>query len=108
MVSQSLNFIDLKLNTNRFCQIFYFFEEKGQKLFHGQWLVHGSKTILQEAAHSRSLYLINSCASNPVASIFKKCEVKMLEGDEKEPHDDQNPRAENYHCGQVTYFSAII
>ncbi|KAF9454585.1 S-adenosyl-L-methionine-dependent methyltransferase [Macrolepiota fuliginosa MF-IS2] len=82
-----------------FCQIFYFFEKNGKKLFHGQWLVHGSKTILQEAAHSKSLYLINSCATNPVASIFKKCEVRVLRSDEKEPHDNRDPRSEDYHCG---------
>ena len=34
-------------------------------------MVHGSKTILQEAAHSKSLFLINSCATNPIASIVK-------------------------------------
>ncbi|KAF5357987.1 hypothetical protein D9756_001474 [Leucocoprinus leucothites] len=82
-----------------FCQILYFFEEKKKKLFHGQWLVHGSKTILQEAAHSKSLFLINSCETNPVASIFKKCQIRWLEIHEKEPLDDRNPRSEDYHCG---------
>ncbi|KXN86923.1 DNA (cytosine-5)-methyltransferase 1A, partial [Leucoagaricus sp. SymC.cos] len=84
-----------------FCLIFYFMEKKEQKLFHGQWLVHGSKTILQEAAHSKSLFLINSCHTNPVASIFKKCQIKWLEHpDAKEPSDNRDPRSEDYHCGR--------
>lgn len=71
-----------------------------KKLFHGQWMVHGSKTILQEAAHSKSLFLINSCATNPVASIFKKCQVSWLYGaGDKEPLDNRVPDSEDYHCG---------
>jgi len=75
-------------------------EKNNQKLFHGQWMVHGSKTILQEAAHSKSLFLINSCATNPIASIFKKCQVSWLrEPENKEPFDDRVPDSEDYHCG---------
>ncbi|KAF8643762.1 hypothetical protein AX16_008781 [Volvariella volvacea WC 439] len=84
-----------------FCRICYFFEEKHQKYFHGQWFVHGSKTILQETAHSKSLYLTMECADNPAASIFKKCNITMLTPEDNEKADDDNPEANDFHCGLV-------
>ena len=59
--------IGLSHDLPRFCKINYFFEvssgpRKGWgKFFHAQWLVHGSKTLLQEASHPRALYWLNEC-----------------------------------------------
>ena len=71
---------------------------KTVKMFHGQWFVHGSKTILQETAHSKALYLINKCESNPTASIFKKCKITMMSPDDAEAVDDGKPDANDFHC----------
>ncbi|RDB21087.1 DNA (cytosine-5)-methyltransferase 1A [Hypsizygus marmoreus] len=88
-----------------FCRICYFFEkvEKGKKvkMFHGQWYTHGSKTILQETAHSKALYLTNKCEDNPTASIFKKCKITMLGSEEVEPPDDEQPDSNDFHCSLV-------
>ncbi|KAG6862076.1 hypothetical protein C0995_007206 [Termitomyces sp. Mi166 len=85
-----------------FCKICYFFEEtrngKKVKMFHGQWFIHGSKTILQETAHSKSLFLLKTCEDNPVASIFKKCNITMLGPEDTEPPDDSQPDSNDYHC----------
>lgn len=89
----------------RFCRICYFFEQdkKGKpiKMFHGQWFVHGSKTILQETAHSKSLYLTNKCEDNPAASIYMKCKLTMLLPDDEVIPDDREPESNDFHCGFV-------
>ncbi|KAI9459440.1 S-adenosyl-L-methionine-dependent methyltransferase [Lactarius psammicola] len=71
-----------------FIRICYLFERKGQQFLHGQWLAHGSKTLLQEAAHSNGLFLMNSCDNIPLASIIQKCNLHWLASDEKEPSED--------------------
>ncbi|KAF8891199.1 hypothetical protein BD779DRAFT_1513769 [Infundibulicybe gibba] len=68
------------------------------QMFHGQWFVHGSKTILQETAHSRSLFLINKCEDNPIASIFSSCTVRMLVPEEDEVPDDEAQTATDFFC----------
>lgn len=74
-------------------------------MFHGQWFTHGSKTILQETAHSKSLYLTNKCEDNPTASIFKKCNISIMgPGDEEKP-DDGKPDSNDFHCAYVLSFS---
>lgn len=74
-------------------------------MFHGQWYTHGSKTILQETAHSKSLYLLDACDSNPTASIYKKCNIKMLGPNDEELPDDRNPDSNDFHCGYVNLCS---
>ncbi|KNZ78480.1 DNA (cytosine-5)-methyltransferase 1B [Termitomyces sp. J132] len=85
-----------------FCKICYFFEKnvngKRVKMFHGQWFIHGSKTILQETAHSKSLFLLNTCEDNPAASIFKKCNITMMGAGDVEQPDDGQPHANDFHC----------
>ncbi|KAG6851305.1 hypothetical protein H0H93_011741 [Arthromyces matolae] len=85
-----------------FCKICYFFETtqngKKVKMFHGHWFIHGSKTILQETAHSKSLYLLMSCEDNPVASIYKKCKITMIGPDGVEPPDEGEPDTNDFHC----------
>ncbi|KAF8077759.1 C5-DNA-methyltransferase [Lyophyllum atratum] len=85
-----------------FCKICYFYEERVDgkliKKFHGQWYEHGSKTILQETAHSKSLFLLFECANNPIASIFTKCKVTLLGNEETEIPDDAQPNANDFHC----------
>ncbi|KAG6814585.1 hypothetical protein H0H92_000114 [Tricholoma furcatifolium] len=86
-----------------FCKICYFFERKmnGEKvkMFHGQWFIHGSRTTLQETAHSKSLFLLKSCEDNPVASIFKKCNISFMDSEDAEPVDDGRVDANDFHCG---------
>lgn len=93
----------------RFCQICYFFDgeidkktRKPQKFFHGQWLVHGSKTLQQETSHSKALYMTRECQDNPAACIFRKCTVKMMNPDDLEPLDDSAPDSSNFHCAYAT------
>ena len=74
-------------------------------MFHGQWYSHGSKTILQETAHSKSLFLMNKCEDNPTASIFKKCSVRMIGPEDVEMLDDGKPDANDFHCRYVWYNS---
>ncbi|KAG6854702.1 hypothetical protein C0991_002414 [Blastosporella zonata] len=86
-----------------FCKICYFFEEleggKKVKMFHGQWFIHGSKTILQEIAHSKSLFLLKSCEKSiPAASIYKKCNIKMMGPEETELPDDGVQDSNDFHC----------
>lgn len=72
----------------RFIKICYLFERKGQQFLHGQWLAHGAKTLLQEAAHSNELFLLKSCDDIPLASIVQKCNLHWLASDEGEPPED--------------------
>jgi hypothetical protein len=56
------------LKSNRFCEIQYFFEDNiatedpvQTMMFHARWFQAGAQLILQEAAHSQELILINEC-----------------------------------------------
>lgn len=88
-----------------FCYITHFFEHQSQKgrtkMFHGQWFVHGSETVLQETAHSRALFLLNSCNSNPINAIYQKCNFRFLELGEQEPFDDFAVDANDFHCSYL-------
>lgn len=89
---------------SRFCQIRYFYREEHSdsvsKMFHGQWFTHGCKTVLQETSHSKALYLLKkSCDNNPISSIFKKCNVTILEHVDAEVVDDGDRDANDFHCG---------
>ncbi|KAF5387330.1 hypothetical protein D9757_005731 [Collybiopsis confluens] len=85
-----------------FIRISYLFQEtdtdKFEMRFHGQWMEHGSKTLLQESAHSRGLFLTNSCADQPVNSIFGKCDVRMLSPGELEIEDDEAFDGNEFFC----------
>ncbi|KJA27122.1 hypothetical protein HYPSUDRAFT_212781 [Hypholoma sublateritium FD-334 SS-4] len=87
-----------------FCQIRYFFERKSQtgnteKMFHGLWFSHGSKTILQETSHSKALYLLGTCDDNLITAIVKKCNFKVMRSDEEEVEDDGDTKSNDFHCG---------
>jgi DNA (cytosine-5)-methyltransferase 1 len=96
----------------RFCKICYFFEGGGKgaksKMFHAQWYLHGSKTILQETAHSQSLYLTNTCDDLSAACIFQRCDVRMLEINEMEPIDEAKPESRDFHCRWGSPYSSKI
>ncbi|KAJ7709524.1 hypothetical protein B0H17DRAFT_1028224 [Mycena rosella] len=79
-----------------FIQIKYFFEEKGQKMFHGQWFTHGSRTLLQEVTHSQELFVLPECDNISVATIYQKCQVRFLTPDEVEEPDSCDAQARNY------------
>jgi len=89
----------------RFCQIRYFHEKvisgKKQKLFHGLWFVHGSKTILQEVSHSKALYMLETCDDNAVSTIFKKCHVQFMRPGDEEAVDDGSRDSNDFHCSFV-------
>ncbi|KAJ3855004.1 S-adenosyl-L-methionine-dependent methyltransferase [Lentinula lateritia] len=96
-------------NANRFwfIQICYFFEDTDthSMKFHGRWLEHGSKTFLQETAHSHSLFLTKDCDDAPASSIFRKCDVKFLQIHELEGEDDKNFQGDTYFC-QYTWLDS--
>ncbi|KAK7038026.1 BAH domain-containing protein [Favolaschia claudopus] len=82
-----------------FCQITRFFESGRQKMFHCQWLTHGSRTILQETAHSNELFLLAECSKHtPVASIIQKCRVRFPSVKDVEEIDHSDPDSRNYFC----------
>ncbi|KAF9473771.1 S-adenosyl-L-methionine-dependent methyltransferase [Pholiota conissans] len=108
MVAPDVKEISAPLSVNtyanqQFCQIRYFFEEKSPmgvvKKFHGLWFNHGSKTILQETSHSKALYLLDSCDDNLVTSVFKKCNVQIMQSGDDEVVDDRAHASNNFHCG---------
>lgn len=73
------------------------YEKRGEKLLHVHWFAHGSKTLLQEAAHANSLYLLDSCDDIPVESVFKKCNLRQLGYEEEEPNDETSGLENNFH-----------
>ncbi|KIJ10522.1 cytosine-5--methyltransferase [Paxillus involutus ATCC 200175] len=82
--SQSTNSL---ANSHWFCRIRYLFQdERGNKKFHGQWLTHSSKSLLQELGHSQALYLmLTDCADIDIDAISQKCNVQELDPDAPEP-----------------------
>ncbi|KAH6918476.1 S-adenosyl-L-methionine-dependent methyltransferase [Coprinopsis sp. MPI-PUGE-AT-0042] len=90
-------------NAYWFCRIWYFYEEEKKgvpvKQFHGQWLLHGSRTaVLGELAHPGSLFVIDSCSSQPVSCIFQKCNMRVVTPGEDEPAENLDPYANDFHC----------
>ncbi|KAF8211838.1 hypothetical protein K438DRAFT_1957642 [Mycena galopus ATCC 62051] len=88
-----------------FIRISYFYDhpydeehDEPRKMLHGQWFTHGSRTILQETAHSQELFLMNECDGIPVASIFRKCEVRFPDIHEAEEPDKSDPEDRSYFC----------
>lgn len=73
-------------------------------MFHGQWLSHGCRTILQETSHSKALYFLDTCDDNYISSIFKKCNAKILKPGDEEQVDDACHDANDFHCGQVILY----
>ncbi|KAJ7025347.1 S-adenosyl-L-methionine-dependent methyltransferase [Mycena alexandri] len=92
-----------------FIQIAYLFEDnknldkrgKPLKKLHGSWLVHGSRTLVQEAAHSQELFLLEECHDIHVSSIFRKCSVRELEVDKLGPLDAADEKS-------TTYFTRFV
>ncbi|KAF9066329.1 S-adenosyl-L-methionine-dependent methyltransferase [Rhodocollybia butyracea] len=98
--SQSVN---KNANIYWFIRISYIFDDLDleSKMFHGQWLEHGSKTLMQEVANSRSLYLTNECSNQPLDVIYRKIDVDFLVPGELEKPDDQDPDGERYYCQHI-------
>ncbi|KAI0748472.1 S-adenosyl-L-methionine-dependent methyltransferase [Daedaleopsis nitida] len=94
-------------NEKWFCKINYFFEKKVSsgphkgwgKFFHAQWLVHGSKTLLQEASHPRALYWLNECEDLPLECIYSLCNYHSLPPGQVEPPVDDTGGDNNYFTG---------
>ncbi|KAF8447830.1 hypothetical protein L210DRAFT_978503 [Boletus edulis BED1] len=103
-VAQSPNSL---ANSRWFCRICYLFEDqRGHKMFHGQWLTHSSKTLLQELGHSQALYLmLTDCEDIHINAISQKCNVRELDPDAPEPIDGNAPE-ENDFFTSLLYNSA--
>ncbi|KAI0318825.1 hypothetical protein OF83DRAFT_1291445 [Amylostereum chailletii] len=89
-----------------FAKIAYLFEEKGVKSFHAQWFVHGSKTILQELAHPRGLFLYDSrdsCQDLPLSCIYQKCNLHYIPPTAPEPSPDPSGPPNNFFYRDLTY-----
>ncbi|KAF5315922.1 hypothetical protein D9611_004789 [Ephemerocybe angulata] len=84
-------------NTMWFIQIKSFDQKKMQ--FHGQWFLHGSRTMLNELSHPLALHPINRCDDQPLNAIYQKCHIRMLGKDELEDLDDVLPDAHDFHYG---------
>lgn len=61
------------------------FQEGNAKKVHVQWLVHSSKTILQEAHHPRELHTTKSCDSITADLIERLISVQILKASERVP-----------------------
>lgn len=85
------------------------YERHNEKLFHAQWYTHGSKTILQETAHPQSLFLLDSCESDlPLASIFKRVNLRELSIGEDEPTDENIGTENDFFHGSVVSFCIVF
>ncbi|KAF8158951.1 S-adenosyl-L-methionine-dependent methyltransferase [Mycena galopus ATCC 62051] len=85
-----------------FIQIQYFFDnDMGTKMLHGQWFAHGGNTILQEFNHSQELFLLDECDNIHVSSIYRLCQVRRLEPAEAEIPD-------NGHSESTSYFYRLL
>lgn len=82
----------------RFIEISYFFQDSHEKMFHGRWLEHGSKTFLQEVAHSKALFLTNTCDDVALSSIFQKVKVWFHRSNQPEPEDDEDDKGHTFFC----------
>lgn len=91
--------LDNLLKTFRFCQIRYFYQEKHFFKFHALWFLHGSRTILQETAHSNSLYLLQQCADLEVETIYQKANFSILKPSDPEQEDTSDPDLNHFYCG---------
>ncbi|KAG8935978.1 hypothetical protein FRC02_005174 [Tulasnella sp. 418] len=84
--AQSANAI---ANSFWFAQIISLFDDPqhGRKKFHARWLVHGSKTVLKEMAHTQELFLTNECDDLYISSIVThcNCDASPLPIGEEEP-----------------------
>ncbi|KAG9318606.1 hypothetical protein JVU11DRAFT_699 [Chiua virens] len=94
-------------NSRWFCRICYLFEdERGHKMFHGQWLTHSSKTVLQELGHSQALYLmLTDCEDIDIDAISQKCNERELDLDTPEPIDGSASEENDFFTG-LLYNSA--
>ncbi|KAJ7137682.1 S-adenosyl-L-methionine-dependent methyltransferase [Mycena epipterygia] len=89
--------INTYANSVWFIQILRFFNDKRKgKMFHGQWFLHGSRTILEQVTHTQELFGLYECDDVPVATIYQKCDVRFLEVGEVEEPDQFEPNARNY------------
>jgi DNA (cytosine-5)-methyltransferase 1 len=76
------------------------FEREGENYFHGQWLQHGSQTVVQEAAHPSVLFSMIECNDLHLKTIVSKCNTRTFEPDDDLPLPDYDPRNENsFVCG---------
>jgi DNA (cytosine-5)-methyltransferase 1 len=84
------------------------YEESNRKYFHGQWLQHGSQTVLQEAAHPSILFSMLECDDIPLESIVTRCNLIVPQNNDNTLLLDYDPQHENnFVCGSVS-LSVVI
>lgn len=72
--------------TSFLAQVQYFFYDKeGRPSFHAIWLDPGSRTVLEEQAHSQELFLLSECDSMLVECILATAVVAHLPLDAPTP-----------------------
>lgn len=73
-----------------------------KKLFHANWLQHGSQTFLQEAHHPSVLFSMLLCSDGDdieLGTIVKKCNLKDLDQDDQSHLPDFDPdHPNNFFC----------
>lgn len=86
-----------------------FKDQNGQKKFHGQWFEHGSRTFLQQLAHSKELFLLDDCSDHLLATIVQRVNVEFFRDPlaTVPPDDPEDKDCTNFVCLYVTilYFS---
>ena len=80
-----------------------FATKEGRKKFHVQWLQPGCHTILQESAHSRSLFLIEECDDLDLQVIYSKCNLMWLSAGE-----DESTFVPNDSNGENDFFAQFV
>ncbi|KAI0362522.1 S-adenosyl-L-methionine-dependent methyltransferase [Trametes cingulata] len=91
-------------DTKWFCKIAYMFEKRDssgrwRKYFHAHWLQHGSQTLLQEAAHPRTLFWLNECEDQLLECIYSHCNLEEWPVGDASPPEDPEGDVNRFHVG---------
>jgi hypothetical protein len=82
LLNSCINFL-LRISMERFAKICYLYSrqdlQETRLLFHAQWFIHSSRTILQEAEDPNELCVIHECEHDlDLNSIIQKVKVRGL------------------------------
>ena len=78
---------------------------------HGSWYEHGSKTLLQETAHSSGLFSINDCGDIPLDAIYQLCNISEVGEDDQEPNEETSGIENRFHHHSFVFlfhFVAVV
>lgn len=78
-------------------------------MFHGQWLTHSSKTVLQELGHSQALYLmLTDCEDIHIDAISQICSVRELDLDTPETIDGNASEENDFFTGYYPFIYVYL